>query len=140
MTYKEKLFNVAIFEIIAIAIVVPVIVYSTGNQYSTALLSSLSFSLIVITWNFIFNNIFDSICKIPRIERKLGVRIIHTLFFQLGLVVVAIPVLSFSLSITLTEAFFLELGFLCFFFFYNMLFHYSYDKFQPYDKIFSKYR
>lgn len=135
MTNLEKIFNVLLFEIVSLSILVPSMSYFTKKPMLILFYAALSFSCIVVIWNYLFNNLFDSLCKIPRVERGFKVRIIHTLLFEAGLIIIAIPALSWFLEITLFEAFIVELGFLVFFLFYNPIFHFIYDKTQPYQRI-----
>ncbi|KII75895.1 PACE efflux transporter [Vibrio renipiscarius] len=135
MTTLEKIFNVILFEVVALSILVPSMSYLTNKPLQTLFFAALSFSCIVVTWNYIFNNLFDSLCKTPRVERGLKIRTVHTLLFEAGLIVIAIPALAWFLQITFFEAFIVELGFLVFFLFFNPAFHFIYDKTQPYKRI-----
>lgn len=135
MTTLEKIFNVILFEVVALSILVPSMSYLTNKPLQTLFFAALSFSCIVVTWNYIFNNLFDSLCKTPRVERGLKIRTVHTLLFEAGLIVIAIPALAWFLQITFFEAFIIELGFLVFFLFFNPTFHFIYDKTQPYKRI-----
>ncbi|WP_306301032.1 chlorhexidine efflux transporter, partial [Enterobacter chuandaensis] len=52
---------------------------------------------------------------------------IHAVGFETGLIVTLIPVAMFMLDLTMTEAFFVEIGLVLFFLPYTMLFNWLYD-------------
>jgi uncharacterized membrane protein len=85
-------------------------------------------SMLAMTWNVIFNALFD------RIERRLGlvrtfrVRAVHALAFEAGLIVTVVPLAAWWLNISLLDAFLLDIGVVLFFLPYTFLFNLGYDK------------
>lgn len=60
-------------------------------------------------------------------QRTLQVRVLHAMLFELGLIVVLVPLAAWWLSIGLVEAFLLDMGLILFFLPYTMAFNWSYD-------------
>ena len=54
-------------------------------------------------------------------------RITHAVLFELGLIVVLVPLAAWWLSIGLVEAFLLDIGLLLFFLPYTLAFNWTYD-------------
>ncbi|MCL8162391.1 PACE efflux transporter [Enterobacter asburiae] len=84
-------------------------------------------ALTATVWNFIFNKLFDSLQKKHQFQRTFLVRAIHAVGFETGLIISLIPVAMVMLNLTVTEAFFVEIGLVLFFLPYTMLFNWLYD-------------
>lgn len=126
-SFKERIFHAAIFEVTANVI----IALSVAWLMNVSVLQSGSLSVIsalaAMAWNFIFNKIFDSLQKKHGFQRTFFVRAIHAVGFETGLIITLIPVAMVMLDLTMTEAFFVEIGLVLFFLPYTMLFNWLYD-------------
>lgn len=126
-SFKERVFHAVIFEVTANVI----IALSLAWLMNVSVLQSGSLSVIsaltATVWNFIFNKLFDSLQKKHQIQRTFLVRAIHAVGFETGLIISLIPVAMVMLNLTLTEAFFVEIGLVLFFLPYTMLFNWLYD-------------
>lgn len=124
---RERIFHAVIFEVTANVI----IALSLAWLMNVSVLQSGSLSVIsaltATAWNFVFNKLFDSLQKTYRFERTFLVRAIHAACFEVGLIITLIPVAMVMLNLTVTEAFFVELGLVLFFLPYTMLFNWLYD-------------
>ncbi len=80
-------------------------------------------------WNMIFNYIFEFFENKFKIQsRTTFVRILHAIFFEIGLFFLLIPILSYWLKITLKEAFAANFVIMLFFIFYTYFYNYYFDK------------
>ena len=126
-SFKERVFHAVIFEVIANVI----IALSLAWLMNVSVLQSGSLSVIsaltATVWNFIFNKLFDSLQKKHQFQRTFLVRAIHAVGFETGLIISLIPVAMVMLNLTVTEAFFVEIGLVLFFLPYTMLFNWLYD-------------
>ncbi|MCM7944151.1 PACE efflux transporter [Enterobacter asburiae] len=124
---KERVFHAVIFEVTANVI----IALSLAWLMNVSVLQSGSLSVIsaltATVWNFIFNKLFDSLQKKHQFQRTFLVRAIHAVGFETGLIISLIPVAMVMLNLTVTEAFFVEIGLVLFFLPYTMLFNWLYD-------------
>ncbi|MCC8256443.1 PACE efflux transporter, partial [Vibrio campbellii] len=131
MTRNERIFHAVLFEMIALAIIIPAASLITGKGSSDLAVVGIGLSLYTVVWNYIYNLYFDKWFGSNREERSLAMRIGHTLGFEGGLIFLSIPVIAWFLEITLLQALALEAGFLIFFLFYATGFNLAYDKIQP---------
>jgi len=126
-SFKERVFHAVIFEVTANVI----IALSLAWLMNVSVLQSGSLSVIsaltATVWNFIFNKLFDSLQKKHQFQRTFLVRAIHAVGFETGLIISLIPVAMVMLNLTMTEAFFVEIGLVLFFLPYTMLFNWLYD-------------
>ena len=127
-SFAERCFQAITFEVLAILISAPLLVWLMDVSMAHAGLLTLMISMLAMTWNVIFNALFD------RIERRLGlvrtfrVRAVHAVAFEAGLIVTVVPLAAWWLNISLLDAFLLDIGVVLFFLPYTFLFNLGYDK------------
>ncbi len=85
-------------------------------------------ALVAMAWNIAFNALFDRFERRFGLTRNLALRVVHALAFELGLVVMVVPIAAWWLGISLFEALVLDLGILLFFLPYTFLFNLGYDR------------
>ncbi len=134
MNTAERIFQALIFEMIALSFVIPASVYFGGFATGKMAIVGVGLSIFAMLWNYIYNIVFDTIAGHNRIERGLVTRITHACGFELGMLVITLPILAWYLNITWLAATALEAGFLVFILIYTYIFNVLYDKYQPYKK------
>ena len=132
----ERVFQAIFFEVTALAIVVPATVVIAGFETQKMMIVGMGLSMFAMFWNYIYNIVFDNLVGHHRIDRGLWVRMSHALGFELGMVVITLPVLAWYLNISWLAAVTLEAGFLIFILIYTFVFNWVYDRYQPYKKWF----
>ncbi|GAA5646759.1 MULTISPECIES: PACE efflux transporter [Vibrio] len=138
MTNKERLFHAAVFELLALIMIIPVSALLTGKGTGQLAMVGVGLSLFTVVWNYVYNLGFDRFAGADRSTRSLAVRLVHTTGFEGGLLFITIPTVAWFLNISLMAAIVLEAGFLVFFFIYTMVFNWGYDKYQPYQWLFRR--
>ena len=124
---KERIFHSILFEVLAnIIITVGLSLVLSVPVTKSAVLAALSAGTAML-WNGIFNRVFDKVQQRKGFKRTLKVRIMHAVLFEAGLISVLMPVASWWFSISLTEAFFLQIALVAFFLPYTVIFNYLYD-------------
>lgn len=132
MSVKERIFHAVVFELTALAILIPLSTLITGQGSGDLAMVGAGLSLLAVVWNYQYNILFDRLFGSDRSGRSAKIRLLHTTGFEGGLVFVSIPAIAWILEITLWQALILDIGFLVFFFIYTMVFNWCYDKWQPY--------
>lgn len=128
MSKKERVFHSVLFE--CIALIIMAISAHYFSKHNAALLTGLglSLSLIAMTWNYFFNIGFDKYFTGERINRTLMTRVLHASLFEIGLLVITIPILMWVLNLGFVTALLLDLGVALFFLVYAITFNWCYDK------------
>lgn len=134
MNTIERFFQAILFELTTLAIVIPMTVLIAGYETGKMAMVGISLSMFAMLWNYIYNLLFDKLAGYERINRGLAIRISHALGFELGMVIITLPVLAWYLNITWLAAAILEAVFLVFILIYTLVFNWLYDKYQPYKK------
>ncbi|MDH4568289.1 multidrug/biocide efflux PACE transporter [Pseudomonas sp. BN414] len=124
---KERVFHALAFEGLAVLLTAPVLSLVLGKSLAHMGALTLMFSTVAMLWNMLFNSLFDRAQERIGFQRTLSVRMIHAVLFELGLILVLVPLAAWWLSIGLLEAFVLDIGLLLFFLPYTLLFNWNYD-------------
>ena len=123
----ERFFHALGFEVLAIAICAPLGTWLLGYSLAHMGLLTLMISLIAMAWNMAFNTIFDAAQRRLGFRRTLGARAVHALVFEIGLILAVVPLAAWWLSISLWQAFVLDIWIVLFFLPYTFIFNWSYD-------------
>lgn len=141
-TPYERTFHAVLYEVVGIITSSPIISFITGKPIAESGVLAIVVSLMAMLWNYLFNLLFDKLQDKYQFKRNLFVRILHGTGFEVGLILLTVPVIALLFRMRLVDAFFLELGMLLFFFPYTIVFNWIYDKIRHsmirnYDKLHS---
>lgn len=139
MKTVERIFQAILFEVTVLAIIIPSSVIIGGFNAGKMTIVAVAISLFAMLWNYIYNLIFDKLMGFNRLERGLVLRVSHAVGFEMGMVIITLPVMAWYLEITLLAAAILEAAFLIFILIYTLVFNWIYDRYQPYRKWFNKH-
>ncbi|ANF87917.1 membrane protein [Pseudomonas antarctica] len=115
------------FEGLALLICTPLLVWITGRPALEMGAVTLGVSVLALTWNIIFNSLFDRLKARLQLANGGWTRVLHALLFEGGLIIVAVPLIAGVLKISLLDAFILDIGVLLFFLPYTYVYHWGYD-------------
>ena len=86
-------------------------------------------SLFAISWNFAYNAMFERWeAKSLTRGRNLSRRVLHAVGFEIGFLVVLLPVAAWWLDISYLRSFIVNLGLNIFFFVYTFTFTWAFDR------------
>ena len=132
--FSDRLRQLLLFEIIGLILVSPLASWITGHGIAAIGLLALAISLIAMAWSGLFNYAFDRV-ELARgghlSRRSWRARILHAGLFELGLTLITVPLVAWSLNISLLDALLLDLGFVVFYLIYALLFNRAYDAVFP---------
>ncbi|AOK17407.1 hypothetical protein WT26_16255 [Burkholderia cepacia] len=126
-TMTERLLHALTFELVAIALCAPLGAWLLDMPVSHVGVLTVMVSLIAMAWNMAFNTLFDRLERRFGWVRNVGLRIVHAVAFELGLVAMVVPLAAWWLGIGLVEALLLDLGIVLFFLPYTFAFNLAYD-------------
>jgi uncharacterized membrane protein len=124
---RERIGHALAFELIAVLICAPTMAWFMDKPLLHLGALTLMFSTVAMFWNMLFNYLFDRAQSRLGFERGLWVRASHALLFEVGLIVVLVPLAAWWLSISLLEALLLDIVMILFFLPYTMGFNWIYD-------------
>lgn len=127
MSIKERIVHSVLFEMGAVLLSAFIALLFFQVTVGAAVTVGLVISALAMMWNFVFNLGFDKVFTAPRESRGFGVRLLHTLSFEGGLLVITIPVVAYLLKISLWQAFMLDIGMTVAIVIYTLIFNWIYD-------------
>jgi uncharacterized membrane protein len=126
---RRRVLQAALYEGIAVAIVAPTLAWLFDSPGVTALALTLATSAVALSWNYVYNALFERWESRQAVKgRSAARRLAHSAGFELGLVVLLVPLIAWWLDVTLWQAFLADLGLMAFFFFYTMAFTWAFDR------------
>ena len=123
----ERFLQALGFEGLALLICTPLLVWITGRPALEMGAVTLGISLLALSWNVIFNSLFDRLKIRLQLANGGWTRVLHALLFEGGLILLAVPLIAALMKISLLEAFILDIGVLLFFLPYTYVYHWGYD-------------
>lgn len=130
-TLKERFLHAFLFEILAIGLCAPVAAWAMGKSLFEMGVLTAVIAWIALVWNMIYNAGFDRIENRFGFTRNLRVRILHAFGFELGLILIVIPLAAWWLSISLWQAFVLDIALVLFYLPYAFFYNLGYDRARP---------
>ena len=124
---SERFFQALLFEVLAIAICAPLGAWLLGYPLAHIGWLTLMISLIAMSWNMLFNLLFDRTQRRLGFDRTVAARVVHAVLFEIGLLLAIVPLAAWWLSIGLWQAFVLDIGIALFFLPYTFSFNWTYD-------------
>ncbi|MBC7499721.1 MAG: PACE efflux transporter [Herminiimonas sp.] len=126
-TLQRRLVHAVLFEVGALVLLVPLMSWGLGMDLLHLGSLALVLSLCAMGCNMGYNHLFEWLESRYRWKRTLVVRVGHTLGFELSFLAVALPITAWWLSMTIIEAFLLDLAFTIFFLVYAFVYNWVYD-------------
>ncbi|MEN0038036.1 MAG: PACE efflux transporter [Cellvibrio sp.] len=125
---KRRVVYVGLYEFIAIVLSALLLKLISSAGTGDSLGIAVAASAIAIVWNLVFNYGFERWEQYrQRKGRSIGVRVLHALGFEGGLLIFLVPVIALWLDISFMEALILDMGLLAFFLFYTFIFNWVFD-------------
>ena len=126
---KRRVIYVGLYEFIAIVLSAILLEMMSGAGAAESLGLAVAASAVAIIWNLIFNGLFERWEASRKQQgRNLGVRILHAIGFEGGLLVFLIPLVAWWYDVSLWQALLMDLGLLIFFLVYTFMFTWAFDR------------
>lgn len=125
---KRKIVYVALYEAIAIASITAAMSWISVQGAAHAGALAVASSIIAITWNLIYNTLFEAWeARQATRGRSLRRRIAHAVGFQGVMMLIGIPLYAWWLEVALVQAFMLNIGMILFFLVYSFSYNWAFD-------------
>ena len=131
---KELIFHAVLFEAIAIGLVTPIASWFMNKPLHEIGVFTVLTCFIALTWNMVFNAMFERVKQKYDVSRTFKVRVIHITLFEIGLLSVVIPLAAWWLNISMVEALMFNISVVAFFVPYGFMYNLIFDKIRHYVK------
>jgi len=121
------------FEILALLIVTPMGAWLFDKPLHEIGVVTVVSASIATGWNYLYNLGFDHALRRLRgtVRKTVPIRLLHAVTFEIGLLFVLMPFIAWYLSISLMEAFLIDVSFAVFYLIYAFAFNWIYDVIFP---------
>jgi len=125
---KRKVVQAISYEAVALLFITPALawVYDGGLAASGAL--AVALCVTAMLWNMAFNSLFEAWeARQQRPERTVARRVLHAITFELGLLLMTVPMLVWALQIGWWQALATDFSLMLFFLLYAFVFQWGFD-------------
>jgi len=128
-SFGDRVRHAVLFELIGLATFTPLAAIVFNQPIAHMGVIGVVGATVATLWNFIYNLGFDRALMRLRgkVQKTIGIRIIHTVLFEAGLVVILIPFIAWYLQITLFAALLMDIAVVTFYLVYAFVFNIAYD-------------
>lgn len=132
----DRIRHAIMFELIGLILIVGVL-SQFGFEMGHVGIMGVVFSLVATGWNYVYNILFDKymLRKTGSTVKSTLNRVVHSLGFEGGLLILTIPAIAWFLNISILEAFILDIGLVVFYLFYAYVYNLAYDKAFPINEV-----
>lgn len=132
-TTRDRIRHAISFEVIALGIATPLAALAFGLPLHEMGVVTLISATIATVWNYAFNILFDRALLRARrtTEKTVGLRVVHAVLFELGLLALLVPFIALWLGVTPWVALLMDVAFAGFYLVYAFAFNWAYDLLFP---------
>lgn len=127
MSIIERVFHSVLFEVLAVTFSIIGLAIFTEHEVISLSGMMIIIATMAMTWNFIFNWLFDQVVTGDKEKRPFKVRVLHVSLFEIGLLFFTVPVIAYMLDIGIIEALIMDLGVTIFITIYAFMYNLAYD-------------
>ena len=132
-TTRDRIRHALSFEVIGLAIFTPLASFVFNLPVEHVGVVGIVSATVATAWNYIYNLGFDHLMQKFRgsTQKTLSLRVVHTLLFELGLLIVLLPFIAWYLGVTIWQALVMDISFALFYVVYAFVFNWGYDRLFP---------
>jgi uncharacterized membrane protein len=132
-TFWDRVRHALMFEAVALAIFIPGSAAIFHQPVEHMGFIGIASATIATLWNFVFNLGFDRAMRRLRgsVDKTMAIRVVHTLLFEAGLVIMLVPMIAWYLGVGLWAALMMDIAIVIFYLVYGFLFNIAYDRMFP---------
>jgi uncharacterized membrane protein len=127
MISKRRVIHALSYEIILLVIIAIALSFIFEVPMEVTGVLGVAMAVTSVVWNMIFNHFFEKFEHKRKLKRTIGVRILHAIGFEGGLMLATIPMVAYAMDMTLWQAVLLDLGMTTCILVYTFIFQWCYD-------------
>lgn len=132
-TPGDRIRHAICFEIGGILIATPLASLLFNLHVGDSAVIIVGSATVAMAWNYLFNLGFDHALHARRgtTEKTVPLRILHAVLFEVGLLLMLMPLIAWYLGISLWQALLMDLAFALFYMAYAFAYNWAYDRVFP---------
>ena len=124
---RRRLIHALSYEIILLVIIAIALSFIFAVPMEVTGTLGIAMAITSVVWNMIFNHFFEKYEAKRKLKRTVGVRILHAIGFEGGLMLATIPMVAYALEMSLGQAFLTDLSLTLCILVYTFIFQWCYD-------------
>lgn len=130
---SDRIRHAISFEVIGLMLITPIGALAFDKPVEAIGVVAFVSATIATGWNYAYNLIFDHALLRYRgaVQKTVPIRVIHSILFEAGLLLVLLPFIAWYLGVSLLEAFLMDVSFAVFYLGYAFVFNWAYDVIFP---------
>lgn len=129
---KRRIIHALSYEIILLIIIALALSFIFQMPMEVTGTLGIAMAVTSVIWNMIFNHFFEKFEAKRHLKRTVGVRILHAIGFEGGLMLVTIPMVAYAMNMSIGQAILLDLSMTSCILVYTFIFQWCYDQIEKY--------
>lgn len=132
-TTRDRIRHALMFEVIGLLLAIPLGAVLFDKPAHDIGVVAIFTSLVATGWTYVYNLIFDRVLlrRQGHAQKTLALRVVHSMLFEGGLLLVSLPFIAIYLNIGLIEALIMDAAFVVFYLVYSFAYNWAYDAIFP---------
>ena len=124
---KRRIVHALSYEIILLVIIAIALSFIFDMPMEVTGTLGIVMAVTSVFWNMTFNHFFEKFEAKRHLKRTVGVRILHAIGFEGGLMLATIPMVAYAMDMSLWQAILLDFGMTTCILVYTFIFQWCYD-------------
>lgn len=125
----RRVVYVGLYEAIAVVLAGTALAWLSGQGLAHSGALALAMSIVAVGWNVVFNHFFERWEARQTVRgRSFARRAAHAVGFEIGLLLMLVPLIAWWLDVGLWEALVMDIGIALFFLGYTFVFNWCFDR------------
>lgn len=125
----RRVVYISLYEVVAIALAGWGLMLMSGESLLDSGALAIATSSVAVVWNLVFNTFFERWeARQTTTGRSVKRRVLHAVSFEIGLVVMLVPLIAWWLGVSLWQALVMDLALVVFFLVYTFAFNWAFDE------------
>lgn len=132
-TTADRIRHAVSFEVIGIILATPLAAFAFHLPGGDSAVIVVASATVAMLWNYVYNLGFDHLMQrvTGGTAKTTPIRIVHAVFFELGLLALMLPAIAWYLQISLWQALLMDIALALFYLCYAFVFNLVYDRVFP---------
>ncbi len=124
---KRRIVHALSYEVILLVIIAIALSFIFDMPMDVTGTLGVVMAVTSVFWNMTFNHFFEKFEAKYHLKRTVGVRILHAIGFEGGLMLGTIPMVAYAMEMSIGQAILLDLSMTLCILVYTFIFHWCYD-------------
>ncbi|OTG62736.1 hypothetical protein B9T29_05825 [Acinetobacter sp. ANC 3903] len=124
---KRRMIHALSYETILLVIIAIALSFIFDMPMQVTGTLGIAMAVTSVIWNMTFNHFFEKFEAKRKLKRTVGVRILHAIGFEGGLMLATIPMVAYALEMPIWQAILTDLGMTLCILVYTFIFQWCYD-------------